>query len=372
MWTLSNSSAGINNNLKLVEMFIALGADVNLQKKEDDEIGPTPLHCAIDSYPTPPTPPADNCDTFRYAFQRARFEKDKKEYILDKERSEKCIKLLLEHGADVNRLGRDIDEHIQRTPVHTAAREGKIDCLKLLLKYHPDLTIQDENGDTAADLAAKEGNSECFELLLNALNALNATDGSALKLLSSFASLGKLDKINQLIDSGIDLNANNIGNDAILLAAKNQHEDCLKILIEHTDTIDKKNMAINYAAEYGYADCLKRLIDKGCDVNTKFAHDRYWQTDTFPLLAAAAENHVDCVKLLLEHGANPNAIAFSTEDKVDRTALCASCRINAPECVDLLLADGADVDLEYPLGDAVYHRHEAIVRKLLDKGAKQK
>ncbi|XP_015510788.1 myotrophin isoform X1 [Neodiprion pinetum] len=57
---------------------------------------------------------------------------------------------------------------------------------------------------------------------------------------------------------------------------------------------------LHYAADYGQGDVLRYLLEKGADAN---ATDKHGITT---LLAAIWEGHTNCVKLLLERGANPD------------------------------------------------------------------
>jgi ankyrin repeat protein len=111
---------------------------------------------------------------------------------------------------------------------------------------------------------------------------------------------------------------------------------------------------------------VEKLLDSpGVDLNIKSS--RLGQN---PLSSAASLNRVEIVKLLLNHGANPN-IADSEND----TPLMAACHHGNIEIVSMLLAAGADVnaaETRYgytPLASAVQKGHIGIVRILLDKGA---
>jgi len=61
----------------------------------------------------------------------------------------KCVRLLLQYGADPN-----LRMH-QTTPLMMAAQQGSLAMVNLLLEHGADPTAQDENGKTAADYAQK-------------------------------------------------------------------------------------------------------------------------------------------------------------------------------------------------------------------------
>ncbi|XP_048416151.2 ankyrin repeat and LEM domain-containing protein 1 [Stegostoma tigrinum] len=78
----------------------------------------------------------------------------------DTEGGIRCLKLLLQHGANPNvRSTEDL------TPLHVAASWGCVKSLKLLLRSGADPTLQDQDGLTAQDLADEQGNVKCRQIL---------------------------------------------------------------------------------------------------------------------------------------------------------------------------------------------------------------
>ncbi|KAM4712001.1 myotrophin [Anableps anableps] len=64
-------------------------------------------------------------------------------------------------------------------------------------------------------------------------------------------------------------------------------------------------MPLHYAADYGQTEVMEYLISIGANVNAKDKHG------FSPLASACFEDHIDCVKILLEKGADKNE---KTED----------------------------------------------------------
>ena len=121
---------------------------------------------------------------------------------------------------------------------------------------------------------------------------------------------------------------------------------------------------LDKAAETGMTN-LVRVLLKHTDKSTINAN-----RDRNPLLLACCRGRVQIVKLLLEHGFDPNLICGDQYD----TCLTAVCSVGYLAMVRLLLEHGAKVDLANeghgtPLGVACQNGHLDIARLLLDHGA---
>jgi len=73
------------------------------------------------------------------------------------------VELLLEKGAEVNVQGR-LEGF---SALMTAAAEGQLEVVRLLLAYGADPDLEDADGDTAASFARQNGHSAVVELLEN-------------------------------------------------------------------------------------------------------------------------------------------------------------------------------------------------------------
>ncbi|HVX01091.1 MAG TPA: ankyrin repeat domain-containing protein, partial [Candidatus Babeliaceae bacterium] len=76
-----------------------------------------------------------------------------------------CIKF-------INEIIQDPDNRIQVTPLHWAAAQGKHDIVRILLKYI-DCNSQDQDGNSPADIAVRNGHMLCAQLLFAAGARLN-------------------------------------------------------------------------------------------------------------------------------------------------------------------------------------------------------
>jgi hypothetical protein len=115
---------------------------------------------------------------------------------------------------------------------------------------------------------------------------------------------------------------------------------------------------------------VRNLLDKGTDVNTKNKQGYFFEYTA--LMAAAGNGHTELVKLLIDKGADMNAIWPGWSNGV--TALMIAAYNGHTEVVKLLLDKGADVDVKNPYGMtaliyAAIHGHTEIARLLMNKGA---
>ena len=164
------------------------------------------------------------------------------------------------------------------------------------------------------------------------------------------------------------------------------------------------------AASKGYTETVSRLLEQGvpADPVSIAPEDRYYGSSA--LFVAARNGHSGAVKLLLEHGADPEhrdgpgmtPVIYSTANNhkeilkmlIDAgadvnaasasgfTAFMAAARYRGPEIIDLLLEHGADIGARDQSGQTALHfamyRNDPcngkdeflpVVRRLIEKGA---
>ena len=122
---------------------------------------------------------------------------------------------------------------------------------------------------------------------------------------------------------------------------------------------------LHVAASLGSVDCVKLLLSHGADVRVQFSTAR-----STPLHLAAEEGSPECTQLLLEAGALPDA-----KNSRGQTALHLAALAQSGETLDILLASGASVNAEDDNGRTPLHaavakavRGSELVRALIQVG----
>jgi ankyrin repeat protein len=136
--------------------------------------------------------------------------------------------------------------------------------------------------------------------------------------------------------------------------------------------------AMTRAAGRGDIKTLSQLLEKGIDPNRPPERSSQLQSGFVvyetPLHAAVTSKHVDTVRLLLAHGADPSGIKNSPNMGFEEAPLTIAARMGNLELVKLLLAHGAKINAFNPsygsaLEAALSSQHPDLVRYLLAHGA---
>ena len=128
---------------------------------------------------------------------------------------------------------------------------------------------------------------------------------------------------------------------------------------------ERMDLDLIVAASDGIPARAQELLNAGADVE---ARDNANGT---PILWAARGGHTEIVKMLLEHGANPNVVEHGNGNV---TPLIWAASLDNIECVQMLLDHGADVNASTTQGNtalmkAAQNGTAGMVKLLLDHGA---
>ncbi len=255
---------------------------------------------------------------------------------------DEIVGILVENGADVNSR----DDLFGATPLISASiHKGNITILEILVDAGAEIDAKDDFERTPLIYAAGFGDAEMIKFLLD-----NGAD-------PDIKGQGMLVKKKQT---------------ALELAVYLERSENVKVLKAHSVKIDpekqeKVNGQFLKAVKKGKIKKVKELLENGADIGAKD------ETDTTALMYAAWGGFSETTKLLIEKGADVNAVNKSGFGVLGRAAELGL----SAEVVKLLVEAGADVNGKTclckkegsPLMGAAMSGHTEIARILVEAGA---
>ncbi|XP_071019291.1 ankyrin repeat and SOCS box protein 2-like isoform X7 [Oncorhynchus clarkii lewisi] len=277
-------------------------------------------------------------------------------------------------------------------PLHEAAYYGQDQCVRVLLGAQPGMINKcDLKGQTALILAVGRERVACVEALLEKgadpelatkeretplykgadINS-EASDGAT--ALYEAAKNGHEDIVKLLLSQNAD--ANKAGKKGLLplhIAAQRGTDGIVSLLIKATSKsrVNRSGISpLHLAAECNRDEVLEVLIEAGYDVNAMLSEDRskmYEDHRSTILYFAVANGNVEATTMLLEAGANPNLDTFNT--------LLVAVRQGSIELVTLLVEHGANVNAyvlthptSFPATVMFSMKYLSMLKYLMDNG----
>ena len=241
-----------------------------------------------------------------------------------------AVQALLQQRVDVN--APEVDG---TTALHWAARNEDADLVDRLIRAGANVKAANRYGITPLFLAATNGNAAIIEKLLKAGADANAVATEGETALMTAARTGSVDAVKVLLANGANVNAVEAwhGQTALMWAVSEKHAAVARELIAKGADVNARSTinkwerqnsaeprekwlplgglpALQYAARDGCVDCVPVLLDGGADIN---AVD---QDGITAMLAAIINGHYDVAAVLAQRGADPNIA-----DRTGRTAL---------------------------------------------------
>jgi ankyrin repeat protein len=175
----------------------------------------------------------------------------------------------------------------------------------------------------------------------------------------------------RLIAAGADVNAtNNAGLTALMKGVWDLEKT--RVLIQHHANVNAASKMgstplIIASFAYGSSGVVKELITAGAELSAaNGVSDR-------AVTAAAEAGDVNTLRILLEHGGSPDSKTIIQESSSQASALMIAAQMGHMDCVKLLLERGANVNLTTEHGNALafaaFTDRKEIARLLLDRGA---
>ncbi|GAB2540971.1 ankyrin repeat domain-containing protein [Gracilibacillus alcaliphilus] len=161
----------------------------------------------------------------------------------------------------------------------------------------------------------------------------------------TYAKNGNTEKVLQLLQQGVAINAvDSDGTTAVLAATQNNQIETVKVLIEAGADLDVQNDHLDnvllYAGAEGMIEIVKLAIDAGADTTIT---NRFGGTALIP---AAERGHVDVVKELLVHSdVDVNHINNLHWTALLEAVLLGDGGTSHQEIVQLLVDHGADMTI---------------------------
>lgn len=219
-----------------------------------------------------------------------------------------------------------------------------------LLRQNADPNMTDAKGRSALHYACITGYGPMVRLLLHYRAKPNLWDQKYTVTPLHYAALsGSIDCIQLLIRNGAQANAGIEKRSALHYAVQKNAFKCVELLLQCGSNPNPPQVLVetplHIAAEMGFVDCLKALLDNGADVTSQMGTKR-----NTALHLAAEDDFVECVKELIKAGANVNA-----RNVDDQTPLHVACLSQSIETVELLIKHGADVNAVYRDGRTALH-----------------
>jgi uncharacterized protein len=304
--------------------------------------------------------------------------------------------------------------HAATAEVADAAMRGDRQAVRAALTRKADVNVAQVDGTTALHWAVERDDAEMVDLLIRAGARLDARTREGVMPLQLAAVNGSAPMIDRLLKAGADPNAplTAASDTAVMMAARTGNPDAIRVLVEAGANVNAKETwggttALMWAVSEGHSDAVAALLKAGADVNarsnyvaaangrgfegrTPVANRTDPKTEEFasgwltPLTLAAREGDVELARILVDAGADVNAVAGD-----GKTALAIAAFNGNYDFASFLVDRKADVNRAdaqrfTPLFWAVDRRNMEtapnfpwmvtadpmpLIRKLLDAGA---
>jgi ankyrin repeat protein len=267
-----------------------------------------------------------------------------------------------------------------------------LDTVRVLLAHGADPVLRDEHGDTVLHRALEHSGDETVREIIVALaetgNALNIADNLGRTPLHLAITAGDLSLVDRFIALGADISLKTRnGEGPVLLALRAREGRIAELLVASGAEAD----LLSSCAAGDCGAVARALRTEPSLVSTTLADG------TSPLHLAAAFGDVALSQLLMDHGANVDAVdsngetplLAARENTVAGVLISAGADVNVAnndgetplfhacdaERAEMLLEAGANIDHRDSLDAtavhfaAGYHRHDDVVKCLLRHGA---
>jgi ankyrin repeat protein len=238
-------------------------------------------------------------------------------------------------------------------PLVDAVKDGNREAVRALLKRATDVNAREEDGTTALHWAVRGDDAETVALLIRSGANVQAANRYGITPLWLAATNGSPIVVDALLKAGADAGiALPEGETLLMTAARTGNAAVVKAFLARGREVDAREhvfgqTALMWAAAENHADATRALIDAGADVNLtsdvvepiRWSLSNSYKGGFTALMFAARQGALDSARVLIEAGADLNA---TDPDGITPLLLAA---INGHyDMAALLVHSGADVN----------------------------
>ncbi|XP_062608649.1 putative ankyrin repeat protein RF_0381 [Saccostrea cucullata] len=233
----------------------------------------------------------------------------------------------------------DVKDKSSNTVLHDAARGGNVQIIELLIEKKMDIKILQKEGDTILHQCCRSCKMEMCEHLVNHYSELlEIRYNFGLTVLHSACCGGSVEIVSFLLERGMNINAlSNKGKNILHIACINGKFEVCVYLVENyphlLDVKDKSSYTVLHAAGWGgNVQIVKLLIEKNMDINAQ-------QRDGETIL------HQCCLSgemKMYEYLVNNFPNLLKIRDNTGWTVLHSACKGGSVEMISFLLQNGLE------------------------------
>jgi len=182
-----------------------------------------------------------------------------------------------------------------------ATEKGDKEAVRSLLKQHADVNSPQADGATALAWAAHWDDLETADLLIRAGANVNAANDYGITPLLLACTNGSAAMVEKLLAAQANPNAASWAGETVLMrCARTGNLDAVKSLLARGADVRAKetqhaHTALMWAVAAKHPEVARVLLEHGADVNARSS------TGFTPLLFAAQQGDMECVRILLPH-----------------------------------------------------------------------
>ena len=221
------------------------------------------------------------------------------------------------------------------TPLVIAVRDGKLDFVKVLLRYEANIEARATikiDGEAIKDctalwIAAAKGHFDVVRLLIEQSAEVDGRTSNNSTPLRAAAVDGHLDIVRCLVENGADVNArNNFNSTPLMLTCHNGHLDVASYLVKHGANINlhdnQGRSCLHRASEGGHVQLACELLALGAKQTQNLNR-------LTPLLEASNDCKIEMVEWFI------NRPECSKEQRIDALELLGATIANDPHAYDI-------------------------------------